>query len=127
MSDLPSIAADGFGGTATVSERGIVVKLTGNADHGALPQLEAFVPRIHTEARHMGAAEVVVDLTDLAFMNASCFRTFVDWVGWIRKLEASEQYGLRFVARSDRPWQRPSLQALSCFATNIVTVDDLDR
>jgi hypothetical protein len=126
MHELPSISADGFGGTAMVSAEGIAVKLTGNADHGALPELEAFVPRIHTEARHMGAKEVVVDMTDLEFMNSSCFRTFVNWVGWIRKLDESEQYGLRFVARPDRHWQRPSLQALSCFATNIVKVDNLD-
>jgi anti-anti-sigma factor len=101
------------------------VELSGNADHGVLPELEAFVPRVHAEARATSVSEVVIDMTGLEFMNSSCFRTFVNWVGWIRSLEREHQYLLRFVATPHRHWQRPSLQALSCFAVNIVRIDNV--
>jgi anti-anti-sigma factor len=124
--ELTNIELEEFSASAEVVDEALRVTLAGNADHGVLPHLEAFVPKLHAEARRAKVAEVVVDMTQLEFMNSSCFRSFVHWVGWIRNLDPGEQYLLRFVATPARHWQRPSLRALSCFAVNIVQVDEVD-
>lgn len=125
MGDFRGIAGDEFSATAAIDVSAISLKLVGNADLGVLSELEALVPRVHAGAQRIQAKEVVVDLTELEFMGSSCFRTFVNWVGWIRRLNDDEQYVVRFIAAPTQHWQRPSLQALSCFATNIVMVENL--
>jgi hypothetical protein len=115
-----------FIATATLGSSSIQVRLQGNADMRAVPGLEGFIPNVHAHARRLQVAEVSVDMTTLEFMNSSCFRTFVNWLNWIRGLPANERYIVRFIAAPTHYWQRPSLSALSCFAVDIVKVDNID-
>jgi hypothetical protein len=125
MSTLAQIAREDFAASAELAESNIRVSFSGNADHVVLGDLEDFVPKVHAEARRARVSEVCVDMANLEFMNSSCFRTLVNWVGWIRRLPPEDQYFLRFAAAPSRHWQRPSLQALACFATHIVRLENL--
>ena len=115
-----------FSAAATVGEKSIEVVFNGNADMRAVPGLEDLVPKIHAQAQRMKVAEVAVDMGGLEFMNSSCFRVFVNWLNWVRELPVDERYIVRFRAAPGRHWQRPSLSALACFATEVVKVDNLD-
>ena len=94
--------------------------LTGNADSSVAQQLQALVHAIHDGA---GPAAVAVDLRNVEFMAASCFNTFVVWVGLINELPIERRYELRFAINPAVPWQKRSLATLTCFATDIVKVE----
>ena len=127
MSDIDlQFSTREFSAIATVGPDAINVKFAGNADMRAVPGLEELVPNIHAQARRIGVVEVAVDMSGLEFMNSSCFRVFVNWLNWIRGLPEGDRYVVRFLAAPGRHWQRPSLSALACFATDIVKVDNID-
>ena len=115
-----------FSASAVLGDRSIEVTFAGNADMRAVPGLEAFMPTLHAQARRLKVTEVAVDMGGLEFMNSSCFRSFVNWLNWIRELPPEERYRVRFRAAPGRHWQRPSLSALACFAVDIVVVDNVD-
>ena len=101
----------------------IRVKLVGTADVRALQHLENLAPQLHAEVLRLGMRDVVVDVTTLEFMNSSCMKTFVTWIGLDQQLEPSQQYRIHFVSNPDIHWQRRSLHALSRFAADLVTVE----
>jgi hypothetical protein len=115
-----------FSAAATVGDRTIEVVFKGNADMRAVLGLEDLVPKVHAQAVRMKVAEVVADMGGLEFMNSSCFRVFVNWLNWVRELPPGERYIVRFRSAPGRHWQRPSLSALACFASEVVRVDNID-
>jgi hypothetical protein len=60
-------------------------------------------------------------------VNSSCFKAFVVWLEHIQELEAGQQYHLRFYSDDTKAWQRRSLQALSCFAVELVHIESKPR
>jgi anti-anti-sigma factor len=123
---IASVGTKEFQATADVAGDGILVKMSGNAEIRAVAELEALVPQVHAEAQQRGCAEVVVDLTDLEFMNSSCFRSFINWLDWIRDLDEAARYKIRFLADPEGDWQRASLRALSFFAVGTVIIENFD-
>jgi anti-anti-sigma factor len=115
-----------FSAAATIAGQSIEVVFRGNADMRAVPGLEDLVPKIHAQAQRMKVAEVAVDMGGLEFMNSSCFRVFVNWLNWVRDLMPEDRYIVRFRSAPGRHWQRPSLSALACFASEVVRVDNID-
>ena len=107
---------------AAGSER-IRVKLHGTADVRALAHLEQLAPKLHDEVLRLGMKDVVIDVTTLEFMNSSCMKTFVTWIGLDQQLEPAQQYRIHFVSNPEIHWQRRSLHALSRFAADLVTVE----
>jgi hypothetical protein len=95
--------------------------LAGNADGTVSKQLQELVRSIHGAS----ITHVQVDLRNLEFMAASCFNTFVMWIGLINELPPDRRYELRFVINPAVSWQRRSLTTLTCFATDIVRVTDV--
>lgn len=98
------------------------VKLAGNADLNVKQQLDRFIASVHEEARRMGVAEVVVDLRKLEFMNSSCLKSFVWWISSIQEQGSSGQYRITFLSSPTMYWQRRSLNALACLASDLVSV-----
>lgn len=101
----------------------ITLKLAGTADVRALAHLESLAPRLHDEVVRLGVRDVHVDVTALEFMNSSCMKTFVTWIGLDQGLDADKQYRIHFRSNPDIHWQRRSLHALSRFAADLVTVE----
>ncbi len=87
----------------------------------ALPQL---LKRLHLEAQQLKIKEVMVDFHRLEFMNSSCFKGFVSWINDIQELAEDKQYRLRFRSNPEILWQRRSVHALKCFATDLITVEE---
>jgi hypothetical protein len=102
---------------------GLKMEMVGNADLNVTAMLDRLVEEIHREACRLGVREVVVDLRALEFMNSSCLKSFVWWIGSIQKLELAKQYRIRFLAVTSRYWQRRSLGALAGLALDLVSIE----
>lgn len=105
-------------------EMGVQFRLAGNADGTIVSQLESLVNDLHDKVVEQGKTEVVVDIRELEFMNATCFNVLVAWVNRINDLPPEQRYRLQFATNPAIPWQQRSLRTLSCFATDVVEVGD---
>jgi hypothetical protein len=70
----------------------------------------------------LGLAQVSCDFKQLAFMNSSCFKSFVVWIDRVKNLP--QPYQIRFVTEPSMQWQRRSLEALRRLATSVVIVEE---
>lgn len=118
-----SVSSDEFSASASLKDKTLRVRFTGNADMRTKNALDSLLSALHAEAQRMGAQEVVIDFHGLEFMNSSCFKSFVTWIGEVRDLEPEAQYKIRFLSKPDLLWQRRSLQALRCFAVDLITIE----
>jgi hypothetical protein len=106
----------------THEKSALVAKLSGTADLRVTDSIEAILTRVHQKALELAVSEVQMDFRDLEFMNSSCFKSFVSWIGEVSDLTAG-QYRIRFLSNPSILWQRRSLHALSCFAAELVTIE----
>jgi anti-anti-sigma regulatory factor len=109
--------------TVTVLDQGLLVRLSGTADLRVTETVEKLLAAVHEQATAGHVAEVKVDLRSLEFMNSSCFKSFVSWISQVQELAESAQYRIHFYSNPAILWQRRSLNALSCFAAHLVTID----
>jgi hypothetical protein len=121
--DLPKIENPVIRVTPTVDASGISVRLAGTADAEAKSDLDGFIKKLHTESLRLGVTRVALDFRELAFMNSSCFKIFVAWLAQVRDLSADKQYRIQIYSNPSLLWQRRSLAALSCFASNLVSIE----
>ncbi len=80
----------------------------------------------HFRALHDAAAgggEVVVDVTELRFVNSSGLRVFLDWVAWIAGEPAPRQYRLRFRTKRGVTWQAAAFPAIAMMGGAHVTLE----
>jgi hypothetical protein len=112
-----------FQATAIRQVTSLAVTLTGTADSHSRREFDDFVTRVHDQAKKLKVKEVTVDLRGLEFMNSACFKSMLQWVSAIQRLDPDDQYGLRLISNNDMYWQRRSLHALRCFATELITVE----
>jgi hypothetical protein len=108
---------------ATRLEGNPELKLIGSADTAIVGQLAALIEELHGQLVTSGAREIVVDIRGLEFMNASCFNVLVNWLSLIHDLEPEQRYHLHFSTNLSMPWQKRSLNTLSCFATDLVVLE----
>jgi hypothetical protein len=111
-----------FSAEAHVSEKAFNIKLVGNADLNVKVQLDRFIASVHEEALRAKADEVTVDLRRLEFMNSSCLKSFVWWISTVQDLTPGTHYRITFLSSPSMYWQRRSLNALACLATELVSV-----
>src|SRR5262249_29209743 len=114
-----------FSATMRRQDERVVATLRGTAAIGAHTSVGELLERMHVEATRAPTSECVVDLRELEFMNSSCFKSFVTWIGNIRKLDSAQQYKVRFSSNPTIHWQKRSLDALRCFAVDLITIDGL--
>src|SRR5262249_36596181 len=121
-----AVSGTEFSGNAVRDDGAIALALAGSADNpSAREAIGKLLDRVHDDAKRAVPREVAVDLRELEFMNSSCFKCFVTWISNIQTLDESRQYKVRFVANPEMHWQRRSLDALRCFAVELITVDDM--
>lgn len=99
------------------------LRFSGSADTRSLGAIEGVLASFHAHALASSQSEVVVDFRSLFFINSSCFKAFVVWLGNVQDLEEGKQYRIRFLASNDKPWQKRSLGALHCFAVDLVQIE----
>jgi hypothetical protein len=99
------------------------LRLVGSADGAASSELATLLAALHGELCEHKCTEVVVDMTSLDLMAASCFKALLEWLSQLQELEPEQRYRIRFRANPSILWQKHSLNALSCFDTDIVTVE----
>lgn len=97
--------------------------LSGVAELAVRDRLTSFLKAIHSSAAGSEVQEVAMDLSRLEFMNTACFRAFVGWIQDLQELPHDRQYRIRFRSNSGQPWQRRSINALKCFATDLIIVE----
>jgi hypothetical protein len=102
---------------------GLTLRLSGSADMTTRRPLEALIERLHGRLEAAGASAIRVDLRQLEFMSAASFNALVGWLSLVHDLPPERRYRIRFQSNPLIRWQRRSLGALSCFATDVVAID----
>ena len=103
--------------------RSVVVTFAGVAELNVVDPLSSLLRALHERARALAVEQVVVDFSKLEFLNAACLRSFISWINQLQELPADQQYRIQFVASPDQPWQRRSVHALKCFATELISIE----
>jgi len=98
-------------------------RIAGVAELAVGDRLAGYLRTLHQRAAADGVSQVVVDLAQLEFMNAVCLRSFVAWIQALQELPRGKQYRVRFRPNHQLPWQRRSINALRCFAADLITVE----
>lgn len=120
--NLPMVSPPGFLIVPEESEAKLTLRFKGVADMSSIAPLDDYLRAAHLEAKQTRVQTVVVDFRALEFMNSSCFKCFVEWLGTVQDLPPSERYKVLFESNRDMHWQRRSLNALRCFAMDVVAV-----
>jgi hypothetical protein len=131
---VPSFQSDSFSIQGALDSREIAVKCVGNGGIDATPVVDRYLRDLHTEAHRLGVAEVVVDFSELYFMNSSCFKCFASWLSAMTRGAGvvggaggasgvgGKSYRVRFVSNPNLRWQLRSLEALRCLAPQLVEI-----
>ena len=117
-----ALSENDFTATATVVDGRLLVNLRGTADLTVKPQLDRFLAELHAEADHRKIEEVSVDVRQLEFMNSSCLKSFVWWISTVQERVGTARYRIIFVSSPTVYWQRRSLNALACLASDIISI-----
>jgi len=112
-----------FNTSGTVDGASATLVVAGTADAAALLALETVFGRLHDAVLAAGHKEVVLDFTRLTFMNSSCFSKLIAWVNRVRLLPPETSYKIRIRSNQKQVWQRRSLQAIQCFAVDLITIE----
>jgi hypothetical protein len=115
--DDPDFVADVAHGEVSV------LRLVGSADTAAQAPLDTLLGALHGELLEQKTREIVVDMRGLDFMSAACFTQFVGWLQRLQTLPEAERYRIRFRMNPTIPWQKHSLDTLSCFDTDLIAIE----
>ncbi len=97
--------------------------LHGFAEDPDRAQLGGLLRKVHALALERKAAVVEVDLRELKFLSASCFKELASWLSWVKDAPEEQRYRVRFVSNPFLRWQQPSLSALVAFAPSVVLTE----
>lgn len=101
--------------------RAVSVQFTGNADQETQPQLEILLTDLDAEARKLGADEVVLDFSELYFMNSSCLSVLMRSIHALTT--GAAKHKLRFKTNPNLRWQKRSFQALATLGQGLVILE----
>ncbi len=121
--DVPVIHTNELHSEAIYAPPAVNVRLVGSAESVAMAPLGHLLGKLHGEAVRLEVREVTIDMRELEFMNSSCFKAFVSWLGELQDLDPIRQYRIRFLSDEQKHWQRRSLGALSCFAVDLIQIE----
>lgn len=102
---------------------GIHLVLVGECDLEALEPLEKLLDGVHDSAVASNAKAVTIELAKVEFMNSSCLTKVIHWIAKMKALPEESRYRIRFKANMRVPWQKRSLEALRCLATDWITIE----
>ena len=120
---LGAAFSEGFEISPKLVDRTLNLAFSGSGDMNAIALLSDYLKQVHVEALRLAVAEVSCDLQQLAFMNSSCFKSFVVWIDTVKN--SPVRYQIAFKTNPNLHWQRRSLEALRRLAANIVTIETM--
>ena len=100
----------------------LLLHLSGSAEPRDTTFLDGVLTDTHDAAERIGASTIVVDVRALEFMNSTSFKSFLKWIARIVDADEPAPYRIRFLANDEFRWQRRSLEALRCFAVELIEV-----
>ncbi len=103
------------------------VSIQGEASLDSLESLSRVLDATHEEAVRLSSKEVVMNLTQLEFLNSSGVKHFVKWLRRASAAGEGQGYRIRILSSPLVPWQRRGLEALRCFAPQRVTVETVSE
>lgn len=101
--------------------------LAGDADMRSSESIGAALARLHEKATAAHAAEVVIDVTRVGFMNAACLKTLVVWLSRLAEAASPPPYAVRIVSDERVAWQRRSLPRVAAVAAEVVSLEVIAR
>jgi hypothetical protein len=114
--------AHDFSAIAAVVGLQIHVTFSGTADLTVKPELDRFLEDLHVEAIRQKTNEILVDVKRLEFMSSSCLKSLVWWIGTVQERFGGVHYHIVFITSPTVYWQRRSLNALACLASDIISI-----
>jgi len=102
---------------------GAVMRLVGSADSQSTSQVAELLTALDAELRARGVREIVVDLQSLEFMAPSCFKQLLGWLHQVHAHAPADRYRIKLRPNRSIAWQTHTLPALSCFDTEILTIE----
>jgi hypothetical protein len=120
---FPVIEAPTFKATLAVEDSAWRMRWAGTADLLVQKQLGAFLTEAHECAASHMASRVVVDLTELKFINSSCLKNVVSWLIAVKNDSKDRQYHIVFRINPKAGWQDRSFTAMSCMCSDLVTLE----
>jgi anti-anti-sigma regulatory factor len=121
MPSLPAIRAENFSLVFSDTGTAPALRLSGNGDGEVVAPLDRTLKQLHEELAFSGARSVIVDLTDLYFMNSSCLKAFVSWIYKVRT--SGKPYQIRMQLNPRQRWQQRGREPLQRLAPAIVFLD----
>ena len=118
-----TFAGEKFSTSATYDGANITVRLVGDGNMKAVGAVEDILHQLDAEARRLHPKVVTLDFERLEFLNSACFKKVVTWLSRVQELEMERRFRVHFVSNPKMMWQRRSLDALRCFAVDLITVD----
>jgi hypothetical protein len=83
--EVPTIETSDLRARASFQAGAIAVQFAGSADSRAVTTIDRLLSKLHDEATRLHVREVIVDFRDFDFMNSSCFKAFVTWIGTVQE------------------------------------------
>ncbi|MCX4239326.1 STAS domain-containing protein [Paraliomyxa miuraensis] len=110
--------------TAEGAARGdvIEVRLRGSAELGSKDLLDEFLASVFAASHDR--REVVVDLSELEYMNSSALKSLVTWIVRVRDLPESRRHKIRFLSNPELHWQQRSLHSLVSMWSDVIEVEE---
>jgi hypothetical protein len=112
-----------FKATLAVEDASWQMRWTGTADLLVQDQLGAFLTAAHECATSYLASRMVVDVTELKFINSSCLKNVVSWLITVKNDAKNRQYHIVFRINPKATWQDRSFTAMACMCADLVTLE----
>ena len=93
----------------------------------AAEKLESYLTRLHATALAVGTQVVTVDLVGLEWVNERAVGVLVRWVMLIEREPSQKRYRVTFRINRALAWQRGTFEALRAVATELVTLEYVER
>jgi hypothetical protein len=122
---IPPVSSKSFSASGSQDGSSVRLKLSGSADMEVHAQLAQFLERLHEQVCEKRVGRVAADIRELYFMNSSCLKLLVVWMGRVAKLTDSSRYRVLFLTDSNLQWQRRTLEAMQAFAPAVVEIEEV--
>ncbi len=107
------------------SEDRVTLWLEGEVTLETTGTLRDAITEAHRESQRVHAKELIIDFTQLDFLNSSGIKHLVTWVNSVVQLPPEQRYQVRLRSNPLIPWQRRSLTTLKYFAPDLVMIESV--
>lgn len=83
--------------------------------------MEPFLADFHKKVITAGYKSIVLDVTQLTFLNSAGIRALVDWILLLEELQPEKQYSIKILYSSKHLWQESSMSTLVYLNPNLIS------